>query len=78
MLDNELTRDDRNYWDAMHFNRATALRLAQLVAAADRAELNETDPIKVLYRSTDGHNDNYREVVFPVERRNGRRCWCCR
>ena len=31
MLDSELTRDDRNYWDAMHFNRAAALRLARLV-----------------------------------------------
>ncbi len=54
MLDSELTRDDRNYWDGMHFNSATALRLAQLAAAADRGTLKEKDPIKVLYRSAGG------------------------
>jgi hypothetical protein len=54
MLDSAFTRDDRNYWDPMHINRAGALRSAQLLAAADRGELEETDLIKVLYRSTAG------------------------
>jgi len=61
MIDSHLTRNDQNFWDRTHIDAEAGMRVAELIASASKNSSDNSDSVRVLYRSPATAGDDQNE-----------------